>query len=117
MPSASVHDTKSRFGGLHNNNRDFGRNNGVYSKKPAPTPPVMKHKKGQAPQPTGNDWQPALKPVSPRKVDPIKEMKMIGQKRDDDVIFLHLICFSKRFQLNAHLRELRTILHSTSKIC
>lgn len=87
MPSASVHDIKYRFGGGgDNNNRDFGRNNVVYSKKPAPTPPVMKHKKGIAPQPIGHhDWQPGPKPVSPRKVDPIKEMKMIGQKKDDDV--------------------------------
>lgn len=85
MPSASVHDIKSRFGG-DNNSRDFGRNNVGYSKKPAPTPPVMKHKKGLAPQPSGSgDWKPALRPVSPKKVDPIREMKLIGQKTEDDV--------------------------------
>lgn len=93
MPSASVHDMKSRFGG-DNNNRDFGRNNNIYSKKPAPSPPVTKHRKGLAPQPSGgSDWKPALRPVSPKKVDPIKEMKMIGQKNDDEVKFYLCVFF------------------------
>lgn len=102
IPRESVNDMKSRFGGSSDTyNRDINKNN-IYSKKLAPTPPVVKHKKGLAPQPEQNNWQPALKPVSPRKVDPIKEMKMIGQKMDDDVsIFsfqsnIILIIFQKK---------------------
>uniref|UniRef100_A0A336JYY3 non-specific serine/threonine protein kinase n=1 Tax=Culicoides sonorensis TaxID=179676 RepID=A0A336JYY3_CULSO len=54
-----------------------------HSKKLAPTPPLVKFKKKMAPQPR-NFSQPPEKHEA-EKADPIKEMKIIGKKTEDNV--------------------------------
>lgn len=82
----SVTDIRGRFNddGMEMNGRA-----GVYKKKAAPQPPKpTSYQKYPAPQP-GQQWEPKAKPeysYEQRKVDPIKELEMIGRVRQDEVI-------------------------------
>lgn len=87
----TVNDIRTRF---NDSNLDFDPEPvkaGVYKKKPAPAPPVMNYshlRKGPAPQAPKRDWEPKAKSefsYETPKVDPIREMKMIGKISNEEV--------------------------------
>lgn len=70
----------------------LNENEMIYKKKAAPQPPkpVSSHtayQKYPAPQPQ-RDWEPKSKPefsYEQRKIDPVKELEMIGRSRQEEV--------------------------------